>query len=353
MTTIHKFPKIIQAALISRIKILSKLNITERRLPQDGQFSIERNGRSVDFRISTLPCKYGEKIVIRVLDKSNLDLDLSQLGFDPQIEGMIETLIHKPQGMILVTGPTGSGKTTTLYSILNRLKSPTKNVVTLEDPVEYELLADKHDETGITQVPMNSKIGMDFAAGLRATLRQDPDIIMVGEIRDKETSEIAMKASLTGHMVLSTLHSNDTFSTMLRLKDIGVELYLISATVTFILAQRLVRLLCKECRQPYQLHARAIKHMFEDDDTVPGDLTLYRAKGCPACLGSGYRGRAAIVEMMVMDDEIKEFINTRMDYKNISAFMKMKKIKSLRKSGMDMVKSGVTTVEEIFRITVD
>lgn len=354
MSTIHKFQKSVQVHLTSRIKILANMNITERRLPQDGQFSIEKEGRFIDFRVSTLPGKYGEKIVIRVLDKIGIELDLGHLGFPPVEQSTLETLIMKPQGMVLVTGPTGSGKTTTLYSILNKIRSPVKNVITLEDPVEYELLADKKDETGITQVQVNSKIGMDFTSALRAALRQDPDVIMVGEIRDKETAEIAMKASLTGHLVLSTLHTNDTFGTLLRLKDMGIEPYLITSTVTCILAQRLVRMLCPDCKQAYKLPSRVIKLLFPDETVeLPAELTLFRPKGCDVCRNTGYRGRMGIYELLVMDDEVRLFMNTHLDHKSAGEFRKLRKNLSLRGSGLELVKKGFTTAEEVFRVTVE
>jgi type II secretory ATPase GspE/PulE/Tfp pilus assembly ATPase PilB-like protein len=356
LVTVHKFPKPIQSPLLSRIKILACMDITERRLPQDGQISLEVNHRNIDLRISTLPGKYGEKTVIRVLDKTGFSLDLSQLGFDPIMQSTFETIIQQPQGMLLVTGPTGSGKTTTLYSAINKLRSPLKNVITLEDPIEYELLAGKSNEAGITQVQINTKIGMTFSAALRAALRQDPDIIMVGEIRDKDTAEIAMKASLTGHLVLSTLHTNDSFGTLVRLKDMGIELYLISATVAGILAQRLVRVLCPHCKEAYKPPARALKLLLGSNpnkETAQKDLMLYRAKGCDKCQFMGYRGRRGIYELLVITDELKTIINSGINSEILKQNPQINKMKSLRDSGFDLVAQGITTIEEIFRVTVE
>ncbi|MBN1824347.1 MAG: type II/IV secretion system protein [Endomicrobiales bacterium] len=351
LTTIHKFPKEIQATLISRIKIIANMDITERRLPQDGQITMTIKNKNIDFRVSTLPGKHGEKTVIRVLDKSSFALDLSQLGFEPTMQSIFETMILKPQGIILVTGPTGSGKTTTLYSVLNRLRSPLKNVITLEDPIEYELLAGKANESGITQVQINHKIGMTFAAGLRASLRQDPDIIMVGEIRDKDTAEIAMKASLTGHLVLSTLHSNDATGTLLRLKDMGIEPYLISSTIIGVLAQRLVRVLCPNCKEEYTPPQRALKLFFPNPASTPEKPILYRAKGCAKCDNSGYVGRKGIFELITMTEELKQISTSGLVPSALTEYSKKAKIKSLRESGLDLVRQGLTTTEEIFRVT--
>lgn len=355
LSTIHKFPKAVQSPLISRIKILASMDITERRLPQDGQISIEAKHRNIDLRISTLPGKYGEKTVIRVLDKSGFSLDLGQLGLEPTMQSYFETIIQKPQGLLLVTGPTGSGKTTTLYSVLNKLKSPLKNVITLEDPIEYELLAGKSNESGITQVQINSKIGMTFAMALRAAMRQDPDIIMIGEIRDKETAETAMKASLTGHLVLSTLHTNDSFSTLLRLKDMGIELYLISSTVIGILAQRLVRVLCPHCKEPYKPPSRALKMLLrtEIDPAAEKDLVLYRAKGCDKCQQMGYFGRKGIYELLIINDDLKTLINSGINSEILKQTPAINKMKSLRDAGLELVLKGVTTIEEVFRVTVE
>ena len=255
--TVHEFPKATAASMISRIKIMAALDISEKRLPQDGQISLKIRGKEIDLRISTLPGKHGEKIVARILDKSATPLDLGKLGMDPLLQSQFEMLIEKPQGILLVTGPTGSGKSTTLYSVLNRLKSPFKNIITLEDPVEYELIPRNSHESGATQVQMHPKIGLTFAMGLRAALRQDPDIIMVGEIRDQETAEVAIKAAMTGHMVLSTLHTNSAPQTIGRLRDIGIEPYLTASTVLGIMAQRLVRVLCVACKEPYELPEHA------------------------------------------------------------------------------------------------
>lgn len=354
LNSAHKFPKAVQPALSARIKILSNMDITEKRLPQDGQFSKNILNKNIDFRVSTLPGKYGEKIVIRILDKSGFSLDLSQLGFEPAMQTLFEEMIKRPQGMILVTGPTGSGKTTTLYSVLNRLRSPLKNVITLEDPIEYELLAGKSNESGITQVQINPKIGMTFASGLRASLRQDPDIIMIGEIRDRETAEIAMRSALTGHLVLSTLHTNDTFSTLIRLKDMGIEPYLISSTMIGILAQRLVRTLCVDCKESYRPPPRSLKILFpRHHGDLPKEIILYRSKGCERCQFSGYRGRKGIFELLMMTENLKQFIHSGDQSRNTDDMKATAVSKTLRESGLDLVKEGITTVEEVFRTTVE
>ncbi|OGR97164.1 MAG: hypothetical protein A2902_03510 [Elusimicrobia bacterium RIFCSPLOWO2_01_FULL_64_13] len=353
LTTIHKFPKSVQAPVTARIKVLSNMDITEKRLPQDGQFSGVVMEKNIDFRVSTLPGKYGEKVVIRVLDKSSFALELSQLGFEPTVQSMFETLIQKPQGLLLVTGPTGSGKTTTLYSVLNRLRSPLKNVITLEDPIEYELLAGRSNESGITQVQINPKIGMTFAAGLRSSLRQDPDIIMVGEVRDKETAEIAMKASLTGHLVLSTLHTNDALGTLLRLRDMGIESYLITSTVIGVLAQRLVRVICPACREPYRVPQKALKHLFPGAENQSKEAALYRAKGCEKCHFTGYHGRMGIFELLVMTEDLKQLIHSKSSLDGSEDAVCRAVLKTLRESGLDLVRQGVTTVEEVFRTTAE
>ena len=279
-----------------------------KRLPQDGQFAAAILRKNVDFRVSTAR-QIRRKNSHPRAGQTDFALDLDSSDWIPPAEHF-ETLIQKPQGLLLVTGPTGSGKTTTLYSVLNRLRSPLKNVITLEDPIEYELLAGKPDESGITQVQVNSKIGMTFSEGLKASLRQDPDIVMVGEIRDRETAEIAMKASMTGHLVLSTLHTNDSLSTVLRLRDMGIEPYLISTTVIGVLAQRLVRVLCPKCRESYRLPAKALKKYFPGTDKQSGEFLLYRAKGFGSCTFTGYHGRIGIFELLVMTEELKQFIQS-------------------------------------------
>lgn len=352
LKTIHQFPKSIAPALISRIKILAEMDIAEKRIPQDGQINTRIKDKDLDLRISTLPAKYGEKTVIRLLDKSGGLIDLNSLGMDTLMQTQFEMQIDKPQGLILVTGPTGSGKSTTLYSVVNRLKSPDKNIVTLEDPIEYELLAGSAAEAGITQVQVNPKAGLTFATGLRASLRQDPDIIMVGEIRDKETAEVAMKAAMTGHMVLSTLHTNDAPSTISRLRDIGVEPYLISSTLLGVMAQRLLRLLCVKCKVSYEPPVRALKKLFpkHPEDTP---LRLFRPLGCPECQGTGYWGRKGIYELLVLNDEYRQIISEQSTTEALKKAAAAQGLKTLRESGLAMVYQGLTTVEEVFRHTVE
>jgi type II secretory ATPase GspE/PulE/Tfp pilus assembly ATPase PilB-like protein len=350
--TMHEFPKAVMPAILSRVKIMASMDIAEKRLPQDGQISAKVRGKDIDMRISTLPGKYGEKVVIRILDKSGTLLSLSHLGMDPKVQSEFEMLVDKPQGILIVTGPTGSGKSTTLYSVLNRLKSPFKNIITLEDPIEYELIARGSHEAGATQVQMHPKIGLTFAAGLRASLRQDPDIIMVGEIRDQETAEVAIKAAMTGHLVLTTLHTNSASETVGRLRDIGIESYLIASTVLSIMAQRLVRVLCVSCKQPYELPERALKTIFPDR-TVTSKFMLYRPKGCDACQGSGYWGRRGIYELLVMNEAMRELIHRNVPSAEIKVAAQKLGMKTLRESGLDLVFQGVTTVDEVFRNTVE
>jgi len=352
LKTIHEFPGYMQPSILSRIKILANLDISEKRLPQDGQINFQNKDKDIDLRISTLPAKYGEKVVIRILEKTNSTVGLENLGFEPDMQSHFESLINRPQGLFLVTGPTGSGKTTTLYSVIQRLRSPMKNIVTLEDPIEYELLANSSDTTGITQVQVNPKIGLTFAAALRSTLRQDPDVIMVGEIRDKETAEIAMKSAMTGHLVMSTLHTNDAPSTLERLKDMGVEPYMIASTVIGVLAQRLVRLLCPHCKQGYHPPARSLNNLFSDGKDI-GNVTLYRASGCSQCQGFGYRMRKGIFEFLQMSEELKHSINNGADSEEFKKIALSQGLKTLRMGGLDLVLSGLTTIEEVFRVTVD
>jgi len=350
--TIHEFPKTVAPALISRVKIMASMDIAERRLPQDGQISVKIRGKEIDLRISTLPTKYGEKVVIRLLNKSATLLNLGHLGLDPRVQSQFEMLIDKPQGIILVTGPTGSGKSTTLYAVLSRLKSPFKNIITLEDPIEYELIsADSHD-AGATQVQMHPKIGLTFAAGLRASLRQDPDIIMVGEIRDRETAEVAIKSAMTGHLVLSTLHTNSASETIGRLRDIGIEPYLTASTVLGIMAQRLVRVLCASCKEAYELPERALKSIFPQR-AVASNLTLYRPKGCSQCQGAGYLGRLGIYELLIVNEAIRELIHRNAPGAEIKSTAQAQGMKTLREGGLDLVFQGVTTVDEVFRNTVE
>ncbi|OGR50398.1 MAG: hypothetical protein A2X33_07115 [Elusimicrobia bacterium GWA2_51_34] len=352
LKTIHEFPKPAQAAITSRIKVMANMDISEKRLPHDGQINIEREGRNIDLRVSTLPAKYGEKVVIRILDKSGMAIGLDTLGLEPDMQSTFESLIESPHGIILVTGPTGSGKTTTLYSVLSKIRSPFKNIITLEDPIEYELLCGSANEMGITQVQVHPKIGLTFAAGLRSALRQDPDVIMVGEIRDKETAETAMTAAMTGHLVLSTLHTNDAPSALGRLLDMGIESYLMASTVIGILAQRLLRVLCSDCKQKYQPPLRALKNMFPARQNLEKSV-FYRAKGCPHCQGTGYLGRHGVFELLVMSDELKQLIHDGQNLEGIRKILAAQGLKSLRESGMELVFKGLTTVEEVSRVVVD
>ncbi len=352
LTTAYRIEKALEPAVLSCIKVLSNMDISEKRLPQDNQFSIDFLESSIDFRVSSLPGKFGEKMVLRILDRSKLSLDLSQVGMDPEFLSIFEELIQKPQGLLLVTGPTGSGKTTTLYSVLNRLRSAEKNIITLEDPTEYDLLAGKQNEVGITQVSINHKIGMTFATGLRSALRQDPDIIMVGEIRDKETAEIAMKSSLTGHLVISTLHTNDSFSTLERLKDMGIEPYLVASTVLGIVAQRLVRMLCPHCKESYKPPMRSLQTLFPKSKIITEDVSFYRAKGCMICHHTGYVGRKGIYELLVMDERLMELIQKESHPDPNCEVVQSCIVQNLRDSGLGLVISGFTTIEEVLRITI-
>jgi type IV pilus assembly protein PilB len=338
-------PLKLRNAIASRLKIMSSLDIAERRLPQDGRIKLKLGkGREMDFRVSVLPTIWGEKIVMRLLDKSNLQLDMMKLGFDADPLKDFMWAIGQPWGMVLVTGPTGSGKTTTLYSALSELNKVGSNISTAEDPVEYNL-------HGINQVQMHDEIGLNFAMSLRAFLRQDPDILMVGEIRDFETAEIAVKAALTGHMVLSTLHTNDAPATISRLLNMGVEPFLITASVNLVLAQRLARKVCADCRQPIKLDAKVLTDMgFTKEQVSKG--TLMKGAGCRVCNGTGYKGRVALYEVMRFNDNLKEMVLQG----SSTAELKVAAIKggmiTLRMSGISKVLDGVTTTEEILRVTM-
>jgi len=338
-------PLRIKNSVVSRLKIMSKLDISERRLPQDGRIKL-RLGRKkeVDFRVSILPCLFGEKTVMRILDKSSLQVDLTKLGFEEEALQEFLECLNKPYGMILVTGPTGSGKTTTLYSALNYLNKPNINIMTAEDPIEYNFL-------GINQVQMKEEIGLTFASALRSFLRQSPDIILVGEIRDFETAEIAVKAALTGHLVLSTLHTNDAPSSVSRLLNMGIEPFLVSSSVILIMAQRLARKICKECeKEEEKIPVPTLINLGFPEEEARA-VKCYRGKGCSVCNNSGYKGRIALYEIMVINEEIRKLI-----LEGASA-MELKKaavrggMKTLRMSGLTKVKEGVTTVEEVLRVT--
>ena len=333
-------PKALQLPIASRIKILAGLDIAERRLPQDGRFRIRVSGKEVDLRVSILPTTHGEKIVIRLLDKGNLQGSINNMGLDEYTLGIFRKAIDAPHGMILVTGPTGSGKTTTLYTVLGELNDPIYNIVTVEDPVEYQLM-------GINQVAVKSDIGMGFAEALRSILRQDPDIVMIGEIRDNETADIAVKAALTGHQVLSTLHTNDAAGAITRLDDMGIEPFLISSSVILTCAQRLVRRLCQNCREDYKPEPELLQKLsIEDDGTI-----FYRGAGCNRCNGRGYSGRAAILEVLPVSEAIRRLVIKRASAAVIKNQAISEGMKTLRMVGIDKAREGVTTLEEILRVT--
>jgi type IV pilus assembly protein PilB len=332
-------PKKFQNAIISRIKIMSELDIAERRLPQDGRFKVAMGAKSIDFRVSSCPTAFGEKIVIRILDRGNLMLNLTDLGMFPEVLEKFESQIRAPWGMVLVTGPTGSGKSTTLYSALSTINDPRKNILTIEDPIEYQL-------KGINQVQAKPDIGLTFAEGLRSFLRQDPDIIMVGEIRDKETAEIAVKSALTGHLVLSTIHTNDAPSTINRLTNMGVEAFLVTASVNMLVAQRLVRRICEGCKQPYQPPHDLVASLGFDTSTV-----FYRGEGCDRCHGSGYRGRCALYEVMLVSDVMRERIIDGISSTQLKRLAIEEGMQTLRMAGIRKIAESVTTIDEVLGTT--
>jgi type IV pilus assembly protein PilB len=340
-----KPPLKLKNAIVSRIKIMSQLDIAERRLPQDGRIKLKMGkNKEMDYRVSVLPTLFGEKVVLRLLDKSNLQLDMTKLGFDKQPLKHFLEAIHRPWGMVLVTGPTGSGKTTTLYSALSELNKVSENISTAEDPVEFNLM-------GINQVQMHEDIGLNFAASLRSFLRQDPDIIMVGEIRDYETAEIAIKAALTGHMVLSTLHTNDAPSTINRMLNMGIEPFLVSSSTNLILAQRLSRKICTECKEKIDISDKALV----DLGVAPSEakkMACYKGKGCATCGGTGYKGRIALYEVMPFSEGIKELVLNGASTAEIKKHAISEGMMSLRMSGITKVGEGVTTIEEILRVTM-
>ena len=336
-------PREMQAAITSRIKLMAKLNIAEQRLPQDGRIPLRVLGREIDLRVSTLPTLYGESVVMRLLDRSASDrYSLATLGFPESLLRKMEHYLSLPHGLFLVTGPTGSGKSTTLYGSLRRLNTMDKKVITVEDPVEYQL-------PGVNQIHVNPQIGLTFAAGLRHIVRQDPDIIMIGEIRDLETAEIAMRAALTGHLVFSTLHTNDAPSAVTRLTDMGVEHYLVSSSLVAVLAQRLVRVLCPECRKPYAADGDELRK--EGWEGASGPATLYRAEGCAHCAHTGFVGRVGIFEFMELDEGIRREIVARADASTLRATARERGMRSLKEDGWLKIASGQTTVEEVLRVT--
>jgi type IV pilus assembly protein PilB len=336
-------PKYIQAPLLSRFKIMAEMNIAERRIPQDGRIPISYEKKDFDLRVSCLPSLHGEKIVCRILDKSSVMIGLAKLGFSGENQSQLEELISQPNGMVLSTGPTGSGKTTTQYSVLNKLNSIEKNILTIEDPVEYQL-------SGITQVQVNKKAGLTFASALRSFLRQDPDIIMVGEMRDLETAEIAIESALTGHLVLSTLHTNDAPSAVIRMVDMGVEPYLISATVIGVMAQRLGRKVCQSCKEPYEEDAQLLRRFGFKPESEDQKITLWRGKGCEACRHTGYKGRLGIYSLLRMNDEIAELIVRRAPLADVRDASKANGMLELREDGLQKVLEGITTPDEVMRV---
>ncbi len=338
---VHSPPKHLATAIVSRIKVMADLDIAERRLPQDGRATIKVDNRQIDIRISIVPTAFGERLVMRLLDKENLFLGLADLGLASHNLTTVNRLIHSSHGIILVTGPTGSGKTTTLYAALSGINSPDKNIITIEDPIEYQL-------PGISQIQVKPKIGLTFASGLRHIVRQDPDIIMVGEIRDVETAGIAVHASLTGHLVFSTLHPNDASGAIARLLNMGIEPYLISSSVIAVVAQRLVRLICEKCREPYVPDVESLAEIgLKKSDTK----TLYRGTGWPDCLDTGYRQRTGIYEIVVLDDGIRDLILRRADSNTIKKKALEKGMDTLRSDGAQKVLKGLTTIEEVLRVT--
>jgi general secretion pathway protein E len=336
-------PKWIQPALISRVKVMSKMNIAEKRLPQDGRFDVRVGDQDIDVRVSTIPTSFGERLVLRLLNKSGSLLELQDLGLSPERRELLQKLAASPNGIILVTGPTGSGKTTTLYAILQSINKPGINIITIEDPVEYQM-------KGISQIQVNPKIDLTFARGLRSIVRQDPDVILIGEIRDKETADIAVQSALTGHLVFSTLHTNDSPSAITRLVDIGVEPFLISSSVLAVFAQRLVRVLCRECKQPTSPKTVYLQSIGVRPQQF-ADATIFKAVGCEKCFQTGYRGRIGIFEIMLMSEELRGLILQTFDSNRIKAQAIQEKMMTLRQDGIQKVLEGTTTIEEVLRVT--
>ena len=328
------------ALLVSRIKVMAKLDIAEKRVPQDGRISLRIGGRAVDVRVSTMPSSHGERVVLRLLDKNAVKLELSSLGMTENNHNLLRDLVHKPHGIVLVTGPTGSGKSTTLYAALLEVNSKDRNILTVEDPIEYAI-------EGIGQTQVNTKVGMTFARGLRAILRQDPDVVMIGEIRDIETASIAVQASLTGHLVFSTLHTNSAVGSITRLRDMGIEPFLLSSSLLGVLAQRLVRTLCSSCKLPYEPteKERQILNLEEGEEAA-----LYRAVGCDECNRTGYKGRTGIHELLVVDQKVRELIHTEAGEQAIEKVVRQHS-PSIRDDGLAKVLAGITTLEEILRVT--
>lgn len=338
---VESTPKKLQAAIVSRIKIMAKLNIAERRLPQDGRIRLKVGESEIDLRVSTIPVLYGESVVMRILRREGIVIDLLQLGFPWETLSGFNHLITKPNGIVLVTGPTGSGKTTTLYGALDKINSPDKKIITVEDPVEYQL-------KGVNQIQVKPQIGLNFANTLRHIVRQDPDIIMIGEVRDLETAEIAIQSALTGHLVFSTLHTNDAPSAITRLLDMGVENFLLSSTIRGILAQRLVRMICSSCKEvdPSAADKEELAVL-----GIGGNVTLYTGKGCEKCAFTGYYGRSGIFELLIVDDEIRKLILKNADANQLRAAGRQRGMRTLLENGAEKIREGITTLSEVLRVT--
>ncbi len=340
---ITSVPKKIQSSLISRVKIMAELDIAERRKPQDGRIRVKVAGRDVDVRISTVPTAWGESVVMRLLDRTTVILSLEDLGLEGEKLKSIDNLIHRSHGIVLVTGPTGSGKTTSLYASLERINSPDKKIITIEDPIEYQIM-------GINQIQVNPKVDLTFANGLRSVLRQDPDVILVGEIRDRETADIAVHASLTGHLVFSTLHTNDSASAITRLIDMDIEPFLITSSLVAVVAQRLVRVFCKYCKQPYKPTDEELERIGIQRSDIP-DGILFRAKGCSNCIETGYSGRTAIFETLIVNDDIRNLTLSTGDSTSIKKLAVDCGMSTLRMNGADKIVKGVTSIDEVLRVT--
>jgi len=336
--------RVIAPLVISRVKVMAKLDIAEKRIPQDGRISLRIGGHNIDVRVSTLPSNHGERIVLRILDQESAQLNMHILGMPQHILQPIESMIAQPHGILLVTGPTGSGKTTSLYAMLTQLNQVSRNILTIEDPIEYDL-------PGIGQTQVNPKVDMTFAKGLRAILRQDPDIVMIGEIRDLETAEIAVQASLTGHLVLSTLHTNSALGALTRLHDMGVESFLLSSSIIGVLAQRLVRLLCPHCKKPHKLRPDERELMQMEHQEI-GKGMIYEAMGCPECNGQGYRGRTGIYELVIIDDKLRQMIHHNENIHSMETYIRPK-TPSIRQDGFRRVLMGDTSIAEILRVSSD
>ncbi len=338
-------PPGLQGGVIARLKVLSRLDIAERRLPQDGRFSARIGGQKVDFRAASLPTAYGEKVALRLLDTSSVEADLERLGLSPEMLECYQRVYTRPYGTILVTGPTGSGKSTTLYATLRELNTPERNIITVEDPIEYRM-------PGINQVQVNLKAGLTFASGLRSILRGDPDVIMIGEIRDRETAKISVEAALTGHLVLATLHTNDAPGAVSRLNEMGVEPYLTSSAIDCVIAQRLARRLCERCREPVELEEGVLKELGFPFERAPVECSFFRARGCPRCGGTGYRGRIGIFEMMLVSENLRELVLHRASGAEIARAAAAEGMVTLREDGLLKAASGLTSVEEVLRTVV-